>query len=48
MTEHYTHFDTRQFTEIRDVQAELLTFNEPDKNGKRKAGGPKRGKRATA
>jgi integrase len=25
MTEHYTHFDTRQFTEIRDVQAELLT-----------------------
>jgi integrase len=25
MTEHYTHFDTRQFTEIRDVQAGLLT-----------------------
>jgi len=24
MTEHYTHFDTRQFTEIRDVQTELL------------------------
>jgi integrase len=26
MTEHYTHFDTRQFTEVRDVQAELLGF----------------------
>jgi integrase len=26
MTEHYTHFDTRQFTEVRDVQAELLAF----------------------
>ena len=25
MTEHYTHFDTRQFTEVRDVQAKLLT-----------------------
>jgi integrase len=25
MTEHYTHFDTRQFTEIRDAQAGLLT-----------------------
>jgi len=28
MTEHYTHFDTRQFTEVRDVQAKLLTCNE--------------------
>ena len=31
MTEHYTHFDTRKFTEIRDVQAELLTYKKPDK-----------------
>lgn len=31
MTNHYTHFDTRQFTEIRDVQTELLTFKEPEK-----------------
>ena len=30
MTEHYTHFDTRQFTEIRNVQAGLLTFKEPE------------------
>ena len=41
MTEHYTHFDTRQFTEVRNVQAELLTYNEPDnietaKNGNMK------------
>ena len=33
MTEHYTHFDARQFTEIRDVQAELLAFKEPEGNG---------------
>jgi integrase len=25
MTDHYTHFDTRQFTEIREVQRKLLT-----------------------
>jgi integrase len=31
MTEHYTHFDTRQFTEIRDVQSELLTLKELEK-----------------
>ena len=31
MTEHYTHFDTRQFTEIMDVQSELLSFEEPKK-----------------
>jgi len=30
MTEHYTHFDTRKFTEIRDVQTALLTFKEPE------------------
>jgi len=28
MTEHYTHFDTRQFTEVRDVQDELLGCKE--------------------
>ena len=35
MTEHYTytHFDTRQFTEIRDVQAGLLAFKELGKAG---------------
>ena len=50
MTDHYTHFDTRQFTEIRDVQAELLTCNELDKD-KQKTGGPEPandGKRAMA
>jgi len=26
MTEHYTHFDTKQFTEVVDVQNNLLTF----------------------
>ena len=31
MTDHYTHFDTRKFAEVRDVQAELLTFKEPEK-----------------
>jgi integrase len=31
MTDHYTHFDTRQFTEIRDVQVELLAFKQPEK-----------------
>ena len=30
MTEHYTHFDTRKFTEIRDVQTDLLTFKKPE------------------
>ncbi|MDR0323569.1 MAG: tyrosine-type recombinase/integrase, partial [Treponema sp.] len=32
MTEHYTHFDTRQFNEVRNVQAELLAL--PDIAGK--------------
>jgi len=32
MTEHYTHFDTRQFTEVRDVQTNLLTFNKQAKS----------------
>jgi hypothetical protein len=39
MTEHYTHFDTRQFNEVRNVQAELLAL--PDtaekKQDKKKA-----------
>jgi len=34
MTEHYTHFDSRKFTEIRDVQTELLTIQSPmESNG---------------
>ncbi|GHV92365.1 hypothetical protein AGMMS50268_28680 [Spirochaetia bacterium] len=43
MTEHYTHFDTRAFTDVREVQAKLL--NEPEAaqpankaDGKRKLG----------
>jgi integrase len=28
MTEHYTHFDTRQFTEVREAQTKLLTAGE--------------------
>jgi integrase len=32
MTEHYTHFDTRKFTEVRDAQAELLAFKKPDED----------------
>ena len=30
MTDHYTHFDTRKFTEVRNVQAELLAIKEPE------------------
>ncbi|MDR0497751.1 MAG: site-specific integrase [Treponema sp.] len=43
MTDHYTHFDTKKFTEVRNVQADLLTFKKPevakckDKPMKRKA-----------
>ena len=51
MTEHYTHFDTRQFTEIRDVQSELLAFNQPEKPETDEAGeasaGSKTGKDAS-
>ena len=32
MTDHYTHFDTRQFSEVVDVQTNFLTFNETEKN----------------
>jgi integrase len=42
MTEHYTHFDTRQFSEIRDVQAELLSVEKPGEAG------AEAGKKATA
>jgi hypothetical protein len=31
LTEHYTHFDTRKFTEVREVQTKLLTAGEPKK-----------------
>jgi integrase len=36
MTDHYTHFDTRQFTEIRDVQTKLLTGRAGKKPGTEK------------
>jgi len=32
MTDRYTHFDTRQFTDIRNVQAGLLTIQGPEKD----------------
>jgi integrase len=41
MTEHYTHFDTRQFTEVREVQTTLLAAGEMEpekKTAKTKAG----------
>jgi integrase len=44
MTEHYTHFDTRQFTEVRDAQTALLTAGKTGKKGKtaeRKTGSSK-------
>jgi integrase len=47
MTDHYTHFDTRQFTEVRDVQTKLLTSSK-DKKTKRKIHGRKRTARAGA
>jgi hypothetical protein len=28
MTDRYTHFDTRQFTEVREVQTKLLAGEE--------------------
>jgi integrase len=30
MTDHYTHFDTRKFAEVRDVQTELLALGKPE------------------
>ena len=35
MTEKYTHFDTRQFTEVMDVQTELLAFEKSEKPEKK-------------
>ena len=32
MTDHYTHFDTKKFSDIRDVQVELLTGQKPVAN----------------
>jgi integrase len=40
MTEHYTHFDTRQFTEVREAQAKLLTAGETETTKKGKAAKP--------
>ena len=34
MTNHYTHFDTRKFVEVVDVQTNLLTFNVPENQNK--------------
>jgi integrase len=31
MTDRYTHFDTRQFTEVRDIQSELLALPDNSK-----------------
>jgi integrase len=45
MTEHYTHFNTREFTEVREVQTKLLKGPEPKKDGatNRKAANPAKG-----
>ena len=48
MTEHYTHFDTRKFSEIRDVQDGLLTFKEPKKAKEKPAKKTGEKKKATA
>jgi integrase len=39
MTDHYTHFDTRQFNEVRNVQAELLALPDNTKKPEGKAKG---------
>jgi integrase len=36
MTEHYTHFDSRQFTEVVDVQTNFLALQKPKMKGKEK------------
>jgi hypothetical protein len=33
-TEHYTHFDTRQFAEVREVQTTLLAAGEGEREKK--------------
>jgi integrase len=39
MTEHYTHFDSREFTEVRAVQAELSAYRGGTLTRRRKAWG---------
>ena len=36
MTDRYTHFDTRQFTEVRDIQSELLVLPDNTKKAETK------------
>jgi len=36
MTDHYTHFDTRQFTEVVDAQTKFLTEPKPEKENVKK------------
>gem|GEM_PF-276698 len=36
MTDRYTHFDTRQFTEVRDIQSELLVLPDNTKQAETK------------
>ena len=47
MTDHYTHFDTRKFAEVREVQTELLTFNSSEKNITNKKTTEKQDKKST-
>lgn len=37
MTEHYTHFDTAQFTEVRLVQESLLISEEPSEDDRKRS-----------
>jgi integrase len=47
-TEHYTHFDTRQFTEVREAQTSLLTAGEGEAvKGKSETAGAVKAKRGT-
>jgi hypothetical protein len=46
-TDHYTHFDTRQFNEIREVQATLLTNGKAEER-RRYGGGRERRAGATS
>jgi integrase len=52
MTDHYTHFDTRQFAEVREVQTKLLTGkagkDKKQQGAKDKADGQEAGKRKPA
>jgi integrase len=48
MTDHYTHFDTRQFTEIREVQTKLLTGSAEKKTGDKKQKTAKAGRKKPA